>query len=186
LRDGVLGTKEPDGRLATSRGARRVILDRGDGVVDRNVDQRHQELRSLNGLPGDIDDRVLCDLIPIGYDASDVWCLPVSLRVKPSHERQPQDTAPQDGRTSQRAFDVGQKPPTRKGGKRGEKIASDQIPWLSWRSVVVELIEEPTLADRLQRGPLAVTEALTVADQVANAFGRQEALGDLILFERAE
>lgn len=100
--------------------------------MDRNVDQRHQELRSLNGLPGDIDDRVLCDLIPIGYDASDVWCLPVSLRVKPSHERQPQDTAPQDGRTSQRAFDVGQKPPTRKGGKRGEKIASDQIPWLSW------------------------------------------------------
>jgi serine/threonine-protein kinase len=36
-------------------------------------------------------------------------------------------------------------------------------------ALVLELVEGPTLADRLQRGPLSVTEALTIARQIADA-----------------
>jgi eukaryotic-like serine/threonine-protein kinase len=37
------------------------------------------------------------------------------------------------------------------------------------RALVLELVEGETLADRLQRGPVPVTEALTIARQIANA-----------------
>jgi len=37
------------------------------------------------------------------------------------------------------------------------------------RALVLELVEGPTLADRIARGPLAVDEALTIARQIADA-----------------
>jgi Tol biopolymer transport system component len=37
------------------------------------------------------------------------------------------------------------------------------------RALVLELVEGPTLADRLARGPLAVADALPIAQQIANA-----------------
>src|SRR6266850_2609727 len=37
------------------------------------------------------------------------------------------------------------------------------------QALVLELVEGPTLADRLQRGPVPVTEALTIARQIADA-----------------
>jgi dipeptidyl aminopeptidase/acylaminoacyl peptidase len=39
----------------------------------------------------------------------------------------------------------------------------------SGRALVLELVEGPTLADRLARGPIPMTEALTIARQVADA-----------------
>ena len=36
-------------------------------------------------------------------------------------------------------------------------------------ALVLELVEGPTLADRLERGPLPIAEALTIARQVAEA-----------------
>ena len=48
-------------------------------------------------------------------------------------------------------------------------------PFTAWRSLlesralVLELVEGPTLADRLESGPLPVTQALTIARQVAEA-----------------
>src|SRR5262249_18258794 len=37
------------------------------------------------------------------------------------------------------------------------------------RALVLELVEGPTLADRLSNGPLAIRDALTIATQIANA-----------------
>jgi len=37
------------------------------------------------------------------------------------------------------------------------------------RALVLELVEGPTLAERLERGPLALTDALTIASQIAEA-----------------
>jgi eukaryotic-like serine/threonine-protein kinase len=37
------------------------------------------------------------------------------------------------------------------------------------RALVLELVEGPTLADRIARGPFATTEALTIARQIAEA-----------------
>ena len=37
------------------------------------------------------------------------------------------------------------------------------------RGLVLELVEGPTLADRLTAGPLPITEALTIARQIADA-----------------
>ena len=42
-------------------------------------------------------------------------------------------------------------------------------PFASSRALVMELVEGPTLADRIARGPLAVSEALPVACQIAEA-----------------
>src|ERR1051325_4990587 len=43
--------------------------------------------------------------------------------------------------------------------------------------LVLEYLEGETLADRLKRGPLAVSEALTVAVQIAEAIGRAHSQG---------
>ena len=37
------------------------------------------------------------------------------------------------------------------------------------RALVLELVEGPTLAERLERGPLALNEALAIASQIADA-----------------
>src|SRR6187401_1674049 len=36
-------------------------------------------------------------------------------------------------------------------------------------ALVLELVEGPTLAERLERGPLALTDTLTIASQIAEA-----------------
>jgi eukaryotic-like serine/threonine-protein kinase len=47
----------------------------------------------------------------------------------------------------------------------------------SGRALVMELVEGPTLADRLARGPMPLDEALAVARQIADALGTAHALG---------
>ena len=47
------------------------------------------------------------------------------------------------------------------------------------QALVLELIEGPTLADRIAEGPLPVEEALSIAGQIADAVFRQRAGGDL-------
>jgi serine/threonine-protein kinase len=39
----------------------------------------------------------------------------------------------------------------------------------NWRALVLELVEGPTLADRLARGPLSIGEAFRVTTQIADA-----------------
>jgi Tol biopolymer transport system component len=45
------------------------------------------------------------------------------------------------------------------------------------RALVLELVEGPTLADRLKRGPLRLEEALTIARQIAEGVGAAHELG---------
>ena len=41
----------------------------------------------------------------------------------------------------------------------------------STRALVLELVEGPTLADRIAQGPIPLDEALPIAKQIAEAFG---------------
>jgi eukaryotic-like serine/threonine-protein kinase len=47
-------------------------------------------------------------------------------------------------------------------------------------ALVLELVEGPTLADRLARGPLPVTKALAIARQVAEALDAAHERGSFI------
>ena len=84
-----------------------LAIDGSDGVVDRNMDERHPELRSLNRLRTDGDDRVLRDCIPLGNDISVMFSrFGLSRRLRQGHQPDQEDVAPEDGQANPHVSNV--------------------------------------------------------------------------------
>src|SRR2546427_8294392 len=71
------------------------------------MDERHPELRSLNRLRTDGDDRVLRDCIPLGNDISVMFSrFGLSRRLRHGHQPNQEDVAPKDGQANPRVSNV--------------------------------------------------------------------------------
>jgi serine/threonine-protein kinase len=62
------------------------------------------------------------------------------------------------------SFDGGAAPPS-----RAEPTTMTSLMMIATRALILELVEGETLADRLERGPIPIEEALPIAKQVADA-----------------
>ena len=112
-----------------------LAIDGRDGVVDRNMDERHPELRSLNRLRTHGDDRVLRDGVPFGDDISVPFSRFGSTRhLRDGRQPDQEDVAPKDGQANPRMSNVAHKTSGSGGGKRRRKLAMEPITGWNVRS----------------------------------------------------